>query len=363
MSQPATNPCHIALQFGRIKHFHEGLSEVSRQLGLQFASRAIELRRTHGCEFHFILPPQWHGMFGNDVHYHALSDHMRWPHRFPVDLDVWHGLHQHMRHRPPINTRYKLITVHDLNHVYAKTGLSLWWQKRRLSRHLHQADHLVAISEHAAADIRRHVAWTAPLDVIYNGVADLSAAPQTPIAELEGQAFLFHISRMSASKNVGTLIDMMAAWPEKLLVLAGPDGPEVQRHRARIQELKLNNVRFCCDVSESQKAWLYAHCSAFLFPSLLEGFGLPPIEAMHFGKPVIVAHRSCLPEICGEAAAYWHDFTPLAMREVVQSHIQRCQQEPGMPERVRQQARRYNWPEAAERYLALYTDQRTPTSC
>ena len=108
------------------------------------------------------------------------------------------------------------------------------------------------------------------------------------------------------------------------------------------------------NVTESQKAWLYAHCAAFLFPSLMEGFGLPPIEAMFFGKPVVVARRTCLPEVCGEGAAYWDDFEPHRMRQVVEARLQAHQQDSGLAQRVRQQAQRYTWPHAAARYLALY---------
>lgn len=347
---------HIALQFGHIKHFNEGLAEVSRQLAQQLALNAPRLKAERNWHIHFVMPSQWHGMFGPDVRYHALTDRMRLRHRFPVDVDVWHGLHQHMRYRPPQNSRHKLITVHDLNHVYAKRGLSLWWQNLRLTRHLRQADRLVAISHYAAQDLARHLPWAPPSVVVHNGVADLSSREQAPIAELQGKPYLLHISRMSPSKNVEALIRMAAIWPEMPLVLAGADGPEVQAHRARVAALGLPNVRFFTDVSETQKAWLYAHCEAFLFPSLMEGFGLPPIEAMFFGKPVIVARRTSLPEACGDAAAYWDDFEAGSMREVVQAQIARHRHNPAQATQTRQQALRYTWPAAAERYLALYAE-------
>lgn len=346
---------HIALQFGYIRHFNEGLSEVSRQLALQFSQQARQLGDTQGWRFHFILPRQWHGLFGDDVRYHELNESMRWRHRFPVDLTIWHGLHQHMRYRPPINSQRNIITVHDLNQVYAKTGLSLWWQNLRMTRHLRRAQQLVAISHYTAQDLRKHLPWAPPTAVIHNGAADLSSAPQEAIADLQGQDFLLHISRMSPSKNVEALIDMAASWPGRRIVLVGPDSPEVRAHQARVQAQGLQHVQFVLDVNEAQKAWLYAHCHAFLFPSLMEGFGLPPIEAMFFGKPVIVARRTCLPEICGEAAAYWDDFAGPAMRQVVEQHLaQHARAGEAQSRRIREQALRYTWPRAAAQYLALY---------
>jgi glycosyltransferase involved in cell wall biosynthesis len=347
-------PRHIALQFGHIKHFNEGLAEFSRQLAMQYAQQAGMLKAERNWHFHFIMPKQWHGMFGQEVSYHDLNDGMRLRHRFPVDLDVWHGLHQHMRFRPPVNSQHNIITVHDLNHVYAKKGLSLWWQNLRLTRHLRRAHQLVAISQYAADDLAKHLPWAPPAVVIHNGAADLTTAPQTPVEALVGQAFLLHISRMSPSKNVAALIDMAAAWPEQLLILVGPNSPEIAGHQARVRELDLRNVRFLTDVNESQKTWLYAHCTAFLFPSLMEGFGLPPIEAMFFGKPVIVARRTCLPEICGEGAAYWQDFGAQAMRRSIEARLLAHTRDSSLANRVRQQALHYTWPHAAERYLSLY---------
>lgn len=356
MSQPSAR--HIALQFGHVRHFNEGLSEVARQLAMQYASQAEELAHSRNWHFHFILPKPWHGMFGQHVTYHELHDNMRWRHRFPVDLDVWHGLHQHMRYRPPVNSRFKLITVHDLNHVYAKKGLSLWWQNLRLTRQLRRADALVAISQYAADDLRKHLPWAPPARVIYNGVADLTQAAQTPMDSLEGKPFLLHLSRMSPSKNVEALLGMAAVWPEKLLVLVGPQSAEVDRHRASVALRGLQNVTFLTDVDESQKAWLYAHCEAFLFPSLMEGFGLPPIEAMYFGKPVVVARRTSLPEVCGGGAAYWDEFEPTRMREVVEFALRSHLAGAASAHRTREHAGKFTWAGAASKYLAVYGEDR-----
>lgn len=348
-------PFHIALQFGHIRHFNEGLSEVSRQLALQYAAQAAQLKAERNVHFHFILPSQWHGMFGSEVTYHELRDGMRLRHRFPVDLDVWHGLHQHMRYRPPVNSKRNLITVHDLNHVYAKKGLSLWWQNLRLTRHLRRAHQLVAITQFVADDIRKHLPWAPNATVIYNGVANLSRAPNERPADfaLKEGTYLLHLSRMSASKNVESLIEMASMWSEQDLLLVGPDSTEVQKHKAHVSRLGLSNVHFLNNVPETQKAWLYANCKAFLFPSLLEGFGLPPIEVMYFGKPVVVARRTCLPEVCGEVATYWDTFEPILMRQTVETALQGYKEDSTRIKTVAF-AKQYNWERAAKQYLALY---------
>lgn len=346
-----TSLTYLALQFGNIQHFNEGLSEFARQLGLFIASQAPRLQDQRGWRFHFYLPEKWHGLFGTDVDYRAIGDRQRYWHWGETPYAVWHGLHQHMRYRPPVNSAFRLVTVHDLNHLYAKAGASLWWQKMRLRRQLSGVHRLISISDFVADEIRTHLPWAPPVETIYNGVADLSAIPAQPIQDLLGRPYFFHISRMSPSKNVDALLRLAKVWPEKLFVFAGPASAEVDRHRRASSDMGLDNVVFKTDVSEGEKAWLYAHCEAFLFPSLFEGFGLPPVEAMRFGRPLFVSRRSCLPDVCGEGALYWDDFTPSSMKAVM---VQGLSQWPVRAQQQKYLLARYSWQTAGQAYLDVY---------
>jgi glycosyltransferase involved in cell wall biosynthesis len=155
---------------------------------------------------------------------------------------------------------------------------------------------------------------------------------------------------MSPSKNPQAIIGLARVWPEMLFVLCGPPSDDAKKLRDTVQ---LPNVQFHLGISDAHKAWAYAHCTGFLFPSLTEGFGLPPIEAMHFGKPVFLARRTCLPEIGGDAAAYFEHFDPAHMKAVVQEGLTRHAQA-GRAEAVRQHAAQFDWDRAAGAYLALY---------
>jgi glycosyltransferase involved in cell wall biosynthesis len=356
---------HIALNFGSEPHFYQGVPEFARQLAMHIAECAPALRAVRDWHFHYYLPKQWHGMFGDAVRYYPVSRRLRYPHRGPVPFDVWHGLHQHLRYRPPSDSRCNLITVHDLNYVHVKTGLSLWRHARRHRRCLSRADQIIAVSNQARADILRHLPGAPPSRVIHNGVADLSRVPLTSVPELEHARFCLHISRMAHNKNVESLLALAAAWPEQRFVLAGPVSRHVQKHQEYCRARRLENVRFLTDVTEGVKAWLYANCQAFLFPSTLEGFGMPPIEAMFFGKPVVVARRSSLPEVCGTAAQYWDVFEPSAMRTVLRDVLHQVESGRWRPDVVRAHAMRYEWKKVAERYLEAYTRclRQAPGAC
>jgi glycosyltransferase involved in cell wall biosynthesis len=255
--------------------------------------------------------------------------------------------------RPPVACGLRVVTVHDLNYLYGRNAFSRWRHQRRTQALMGRTDQVVAISQHTASDVRQHLTWAGPLDVIYNGARSLVQAPRAPLpgwAADDARPFLFHLSRMSPSKNPRVLIELARLWPEMRFVMCGPDGADSRQLR---QQPHPENVEFHLGITDEQKAWAYAHCAGFLFPSLTEGFGLPPIEAMHFGKPVFLARRTCLPEIGGDAADYFDTFDAAAMKQVVQTGLLRHLQ-PGRPQAIQQHAAQFNWDRAATQYLALY---------
>lgn len=342
----------VGISLGNADRFVDGLGEFAQQLCSSLAARAPALRAQQGLELHFHVVPALVGCFGDAVGYLPLQRSHEWRHVQPLRFDLWHTLAQLNRYPAPRGTRHSLCTVHDLNFVHVKGGFSRWRDTRRMRRLLARNDAVVTISDFVRADLARHLGWQGPGRTIYNGVRDLSTAPQAPVAGLGEQPFLFHISRLTPSKNVEALLDMMALWPERQLVLAGPTAARNAELQARCDALGLRNVRILTMVSDAQKAWLYAHCQAFLFPSLTEGFGLPPIEALYFGKPVLLSDRTCLPEVGGSAARYWHDFDPVGMRRATEAAIGSFG--PQEAAQARAWAARYNWADATEAYIATY---------
>lgn len=157
------------------------------------------------------------------------------------------------------------ISLGNIGALHDGLGESSWQIGRRLVAR-------------TAADVCRHLGWTGQTTVIHKGARSFAGAPQQPGAGCNrepGRPFLFRLSRiMSPSKNPQALRGLAAEWPQMMFVLAGPP---------------------CGD---AQKAWSCARCAGFVFPSLTEGFGLPPIDALHFGKPVFLSQLSGLPK-CG----------------------------------------------------------------
>ena len=108
-----------------------------------------------------------------------------------------------------------------------------------------------------------------------------------------------------------------------------------------------------CPVTEKEKWWLLQHCTAFAFPSLSEGFGLPVIEAMYFGKPVLLSNLSSLPEIGGNCAYYFNTFEAAEMQHTLAAGLAHYH-ENNMAGQIRERAQIFSWQHAARQYMHIY---------
>lgn len=350
------SPKNIGISFGEIKHFHDGIGEFSRQFGLALAARAQELKQ-RGIHLYYHLPKVHHGLFGTDVSYLHARSRQRHIQIRPIRFDIWHSLNQHIRLKAPLGTRTQILTLHDLNLFYFMTGAE---QERALNRqlkNLKRADTIVTISDYVKQDLQSRLAWQGPVHRIYNGVRSLVDHPQEAIPELMGRPFFFHLSRMAPSKNVNALAQLAKAWPEKTFVFAGAMSDDSKNFAKHLQAENIVNASCYFDITDTQKAWLYENCEAFLLPSLTEGFGLPTIEAMYFGKPVFLSDRTCMPEIGGNKAYYWHSFEPDDMRAVIEEGLHQFNNKASQCLLVQQHASQFTWSSCIDRYVELYLSE------
>lgn len=349
---------HIGIGLGRVGQWNDGIGEFVRRFGMAVAQRAPALQASEGWRFSLQLPRRWHGLFGDDVHYLDVHPRHRWLHLGPQAgprLDLWHNLHLRSRVAPPLQARCRVETLHDLIFLdTARHPAQAWLRRQAAWRRLQGSTQVVAISHHVAAQLRQQLpGLRAPLAVIHNGVADGVGRSRQPVPALQGRPFLLHISRLSPNKNVPALLDLAAALPEHTLVLAGQCNPHARAVAEQLRQRGLHNVTQLFDIDEATKHWLYAQCQGFVFPSLDEGFGLPPIEALYFGKPVFLSRLTALPEVGGDVACYFDSFEPAAMRAVVLAGLHAAAQ-PGAAQALQAHAQQFTWDRCIDAYLALY---------
>ena len=106
-------------------------------------------------------------------------------------------------------------------------------------------------------------------------------------------------------------------------------------------------------ISDGEKAWLLQECKGFVFPSLKEGFGMPIIEALHFGKPVFCFDNTALPEVGGEVAFYWKNSEPKEMADLILANISETANSEIVNER-QQWAAGFSWDKNAAAYMDIY---------
>ena len=339
----------LAISLGPLTSFEAGLGEFARRLGDGFAARA-PMWRSRGVELCFHMEGRLHGAFGDAVSYLAYRPRDRFvPWRLPGCV-LWHSTFQHNMTLPPAGTPHRLLTVHDLNYRYAGMRLGALRDRARTLLAIARSTSLATISRYVAEDVASNVRWRRPIHTVYNGVTDLSGFPRQSVPDLSGRPFFLHVSRMARSKNVGAILDLARAWPERMFVLVGPAWGHSKRLHDELSG-RMSNLRVLLGVDDSVKAWLLANCEAFLFPSLAEGFGLPPLEAMQFGTPVFLSDRTCLPEVGGTQAGYFTEFSAAAMREVIETELPRLQ---ASREATRRWAQAFTWDRCVAGYVALY---------
>ncbi|MBA2115452.1 glycosyltransferase family 4 protein [Bremerella alba] len=271
---------------------------------------------------------------------------------------LWHATHQQAKYLPLNSKTRVLLTIHDLNYLREKKGPKIEREHRRIARLIRRADAVTVISKFVAGEVQSHFdLQNKPLQVIYNGRPDVSQyVAQQPAWLNASRPFLFSIGIIDRKKNFHVLLDLIQRLPNHQLVIAGQNDSEYAGEMRRtIEEFNLSDrVSIPGPVSDEQRQWLYENCEAFVFPSLTEGFGLPPIEAMTVGKPVFLARRTSLPEIGGQRAFYWDDFTAEHMFDVYQRGMQIFNASPEYAQLLQQAAARFCWQESARQYVDLY---------
>jgi len=188
--------------------------------------------------------------------------------------------------------------------------------------------------------------------------ADVMPAGSAPYAPVEGKPFIMYIGRPTPHKNLDRLIrahqQLRQKYPDLLLVLAGKKDANYQLHEKTVQKNGYEGVIFTDFIPDDQFRWLLEHCEAYCFPSLSEGFGLPGLEAMLHGAPVVSSSATCLPEVYGDAAHYFNPYDISDMTHAIDDVLSSPELRKELIEKGYEQAKKYSWKRMAEQTLSVY---------
>lgn len=255
-----------------------------------------------------------------------------------------------------------VVTVQDLIH-FKVPEVFPFWRRRAAGALLHRAvwgsGRVLVSSESTRRDlVERFPGCGSRIDVIPLGVSpffsvpDRRGPPAMPLPEIGGDPYLLCVGNRKPHKNLKVAVETLALLRDQIpgvrLVIAGEPFPGWAAVESRARELGVHDqVVEVAGISDSDLRALYAHAEVLLFPSLYEGFGLPVLEAMGCGAPVVASNRSSVPEVVGDAGILVDPEDPRAMADAVL----RLRREPGlrseMVRRGRVQAARFPWDRTA----------------
>jgi glycosyltransferase involved in cell wall biosynthesis len=195
------------------------------------------------------------------------------------------------------------------------------------------------------------------IKVVYEA-ADKIMVPAKKIKILENKPYIFYVGRPTPHKNLNRLIDafglVLKKRPDLSLVLAGRLDANYRRLEEYVKKQRVQNVIFLGFVEDGELKWLYENTLSYVFPSLSEGFGLPSLEAMVLGAPVVSSNATCLPEINGDAALYFDPLSVLDMSEKILMMVNEKALRTKYIKLGQVQAAKYSWDKTAKETLAVY---------
>ena len=268
-----------------------------------------------------------------------------------------------------------VVTVHDV--IQFVLPEYAWRKISRVyfglvSAGARRAQAVITVSECSKQDIMKIIGLGPERIHVIGNAVDASLYPVrdawllASVRERYGIAprFVLYFGGFDMRKNVPRLIEAYARLPEALrreyqLVIAGRyqhlGHPLYPDPRQTVRRLGLEgNVIFTGQIREQDKAPLYSAATVFAFPSLYEGFGMPVLEAMACGTPVVTSNVSALPEVAGDAGLLVNPYASEAIGEALAELLESAARREDLSRRGLERARRFTWPQVAEQTVRVY---------
>lgn len=370
---------HIAIDARRIRDFGIGtyirslvhaLASIDTRNRYTLVSGPGEVRTLAG------LPENFHtAIYHKDDH--SIPDHVLFPlflRGFSPDL-----VHIPLNRVPLLMVRPYVVTIHDMANLFFEdeSGWRMRLRRFRFRRGLVRANRVIAVSEATRRDVQNL------MGVPPNRIRRVYNAPDPEFARASGPPpeekqrileryqinypYLLYAGNIRRHKNVPRLVEAFAVVREQLaghpiyhdlrLVIIGDTISQYPEVRQAVIKSKMEHeVRFLGFVPFDTLRCFYESAAAFVFPSRYEGFGLPPLEAMACGTPVVTSNISSLPEVVGDAAVLVKPENVFdiarGIREVLLNEALRTE----LIARGREQAARFSWEFTARQVLEIYQE-------
>lgn len=274
-------------------------------------------------------------------------------------------VHFCMPQQPVLYKGKKITTFHDLTLLNTYNSDKNWLMyktKQFVGRFVFKN------IAHSSAHILTPTIYTKDALVRFSSISPskvtvtYEAAEHTP-TELEPydvpfKKFIMYVGQQPDYKNIRRLGDahqaLLRNHPDLGLVLVGKKAADTLANEAYFSEKGYRNIHFTGFIPDAQRDWLMKECEAYVFPSLMEGFGLPGLEAMAAGAPVVSSNATCLPEVYGDAAHYFDPMNTDDMARAIEAVITNDSLKQELIRKGSDKVKEYSWKRMAEQTHAAY---------
>lgn len=286
------------------------------------------------------------------------------------NLDLLHVPHFNV----PITYQGKtLLTIHDITQTAFASTSTVSARLKKLGYYavtalaVHRAAHIVTVSAYTKHDLIRHfLVPKRKVQVIWEGIPPLKTV-DTPVTLSHlstkygiKKPYLLYVGLWAVHKNIPRLLKSFAQvrkqHPNLTLVIAGKKDPRYEEHFLQICEEEgiKKHVIFTGFVSDAELVTLYSEATLFVFPSLSEGFGFPPLEACQYGLPVVCSNATALPEIVGDAAQYVDPTSVDDIAEGINTLLSDPQKQAALCSAGRKRFKLFSWETMVEKTETCY---------
>lgn len=283
--------------------------------------------------------------------------------------EAWDIFHSPFFHAPKLSRTKLILTVHDMRfyrYPETYTFLRYIFLRSAVKSSVKRADKIISISQFTKNElISAYAIPQEKLCVIHEAInpshfsinGNLTTDEEKLIDIIKKSKFILTVGHLEPRKNYKRLIQAVSLLNENLsekikLVIVGKLGHDYQETLELID--KTDEVVYFNFVSQNLLNWLYAHATLFVFPSIYEGFGFPPLEAAIHGTISAVSQSSSIPEICGSAAIYFDAFSEVDISNKIREGIFNKQLRLSIRKELPNQLKKFSWMKNAAETMQLY---------
>lgn len=258
-----------------------------------------------------------------------------------------------------------ITTVHDLNLLKTYNSDKNWFvyhAKQLVGRYLfkriaHTNQHIIVPTQFTRDEYIAYSGISPDKVTVTYEAADIFVDKLAPYKHPFKQ-FIMYVGQQSDYKNIRRLGDahqqLLDSHPDLGLILVGKKNAGLKKNEDYFTSKGYKNILFTGFVRDEERDWLFSQCSAYVFPSLMEGFGLPGLEAMGHGAPVASSNATCLPEVYGEAAHYFNPHDTSDIARAINDILTDGKLRADLIKKGYQQTKRYSWKRMAQQTHDVY---------